>query len=203
MSTPPTDRFPDWRSLYEQQPAEKLPWFHEPLDPDLQVALDQLGVSAGTALDLGTGPGTQAIALARRGLEVTATDLSQAAIEQAAARAGEAGVEVSFLVDDVLDSRLEGRFEVIFDRGCFHVLPPGRRPDYVALLTRLCAPGGWLFLKCFSHEQPGTVGPYRFTPDEVREIFSPAFRAVSIQPTIYQGTLDPPPRALFCVLQPA
>ena len=38
-------------------------------------------------LDVGSGPGTQAIALARRGFRVTATDLSVAAVEGARQRA--------------------------------------------------------------------------------------------------------------------
>jgi hypothetical protein len=45
------------------------------------------------------------------------------------------------------------------------------------------------------------VGPYRFTPDEVEEIFGGSFKVRSVEETIYQGTLEQPPRALFSVLQ--
>ena len=50
------------------------------LDDELENALDELGLRGGNALDLSTGPGAQAIQLARRGFTVTATDISQAAI---------------------------------------------------------------------------------------------------------------------------
>ena len=46
-------------------------------DDDLRQALDQLGLRHGRALDLGSGPGTQAMQLAQRGFDMTATDISE------------------------------------------------------------------------------------------------------------------------------
>ncbi|WP_437569579.1 class I SAM-dependent methyltransferase [Sorangium sp. So ce542] len=194
--------FPDWQELYRTTPAERLPWYHAGLDPDLAQALERLQVARGRALDLGTGPATQAFALAERGFDVTGTDLSHAAVEQAAAQAAQRGAAVHFVQDDILDSRLGDRFDVVFDRGCFHVLPPDRRGDYVRALKRLVAPGGFFFLKCFSALEPWTEGPYRFTPEEIRAIFGAEFELLSSEETVYQGTLDPLPRALFSVLRP-
>ncbi|XXT18495.1 hypothetical protein WME94_50525 [Sorangium sp. So ce429] len=48
---------------------------------------------------------------------------------------------------------------------------PSRRGDYVSTLKRLVAPGGFFFLKRFSVQQPGDQGPYKFTLEELREIF--------------------------------
>lgn len=61
---------------------------------------DRTGLSNGSVLDLGTGPLTQAIALAERGFQVIAIDLSETAIHQAAAKANQKGLEVSFRQDD-------------------------------------------------------------------------------------------------------
>jgi methylase of polypeptide subunit release factors len=69
--------------LYREQKVESMPWFNPDLDPDLVLALNRLNLHTGTALDLGTGPGTQAIALAERGFKVTATDISATAVQQA------------------------------------------------------------------------------------------------------------------------
>jgi hypothetical protein len=62
-------------------------------------------------------------------------------------------------------------------------------------------PDGYLFLKCFSRLQPGEEGPYRFTPEQIREIFGSRLGVLSIKETVYQGTLDPLPRALFCTMR--
>jgi 2-polyprenyl-3-methyl-5-hydroxy-6-metoxy-1,4-benzoquinol methylase len=195
--------FPGWDERYQQQAVESMPWFYPELDDDLRQVLDQRGLHSGSALDLGTGPGTQAIQLARRGFDVTAADISEAAIRLAREKAEAEGHTVTWQQDDILSTRLTGPFDLIFDRGCFHVLPPERRPDYVATVAGLLKPGGYLFLKCFSHLQPGTQGPHRFTPEQIWWIFGSRLQVHSVNETVYQGTLDPLPRALFCVMQRA
>ncbi|HEU4410728.1 MAG TPA: class I SAM-dependent methyltransferase [Polyangiaceae bacterium] len=194
-------QFPAWEKLYQERAGETMPWYYAALDPDLDRALSAFGPRGGSALDLGTGPGTQAIALAERGFAVTATDVSAAAVEQARARAEARGLAVQFRQDDVLDSRLEGSFDFVLDRGCFHVIVPERRAAYVDAVRQLVAPGGFLFLKCFSAKQPGGLGPFRFAPEDIERIFGAAFAVRAIEETVYQGTLNPEPRALFCVLQ--
>lgn len=193
--------FPDWEQLYRNQDVESMPWFNLELDLDLDEALTNLNLQTGTALDLGTGPGTQAIALAERGFEVTATDLSETAIEKALAKAKEKGLDISFRQDDILNSKLDQKFDFVLDRGCFHVLPPEQRQNYIRVVDSLIKPKGYLFLKCFSHLETREAGPYRFTPEEIKDIFRSRFNVSSVKETLYYGTLEPLPRALFCVLE--
>ena len=193
--------FPGWEALYQQGAVEAMPWFYPELDDDLKQALDALGLQDGSALDLGTGPGTQAMQLASRGFDVTAADISEAAISRARDKAEAQGLAITWQQDDILSTRLAGPFDLIFDRGCFHVLPPERRQEYVNTVASLLKPGGYLFLKCFSHLQPGTQGPHRFTPEQIREIFGSRLQVRSVTETVYQGTLDPLPRALFCMVE--
>lgn len=194
-------QFPEWKQLYRDRPVEGMPWYYGALDPDLENALARHGVTSGAALDIGTGPGTQALALAERGYRVTGTDLAEAAVEQAAEKARERGLTVEFKADDILNTGLSGPFDFAFDRGCFHVLPVETRADYARTVAGLLGPGGYLFLKTFSVLQPGAIGPHRFTPDDIRSIFNGHFEIVSTAETVYQGTLDPLPRALFSVLR--
>ncbi|MBA3943726.1 MAG: class I SAM-dependent methyltransferase [Herpetosiphonaceae bacterium] len=192
---------PGWEAMYQHQAVETMPWFYPELDDDLQQALDQLDLRHGTALDLGTGPGTQAMQLARCGFDVTAIDLAESAIRLARENAQVQGLAINWQQDDILSPRLTHQFDLIFDRGCFHVLPPERRQDYVNTVAGLLKPSGYFFLKCFSHLQPGTQGPNRFTPDQIQELFARRLQLRSITETVYQGTLDPLPRALFCVMR--
>jgi len=178
-----------------------MPWFNPDLDPDLDQALTKLNLHTGTALDLGTGPGTQAMALAARGFKVTGTDISSTAIEKAQAVAKEKGLDILWRQDDILKSSLDQKFDVVLDRGCFHVFPPEQRQDYVRVVDGLIKPKGYLFLKCFSHLETREAGPYRFTPEEIKEIFNSRFNVLSVEQTVYQGTLDPFPHALFCIVE--
>jgi 2-polyprenyl-3-methyl-5-hydroxy-6-metoxy-1,4-benzoquinol methylase len=193
--------FPNWEQLYQEKPVETMPWFNPGLDPDLDEVLIVLGVTTGKFLDLGTGPGTQAIALAQRGFQVTATDLSTTAIQLAQTKAETLGLSITFRQDDILNSHLDHRFDLVLDRGVFHVFSPDLRPDYMTVISRLIKPNGYLFLKCFSSLEPREDGPYRFTPEDIHQIFGSLFTVHSVTETVYHGTLDPFPKALFCVLQ--
>ena len=78
--------FPDWETLYKNQEVECMSWFSESLDPDLELELDKMKIKKGSFLDIGTGPGTQAIKLFERGFDVTASDLSSTSIHKASVR---------------------------------------------------------------------------------------------------------------------
>ena len=140
----------------------------------------------GRALDLGCGPGRNAIFLAEQGFEVDAVDLSATAIEWARERARAAEVNVSLYCADAFTlEALTGPYHLIYDSGCFHHLPPHRRISYLALLERTLASGGFFGLSCFAAGSMGSelsdVDLYRqgqlhggvaYTPESLRWIFS-------------------------------
>ncbi len=194
-----------WEARYQETAADALPWFHAGLDPDIARALDELGLTGGRLLDLGCGPGTQAVALAGRGFEVTASDVSPSAVEGARARAEQAGAPVRFVVDDVLDSRLDGPFDIIVDRGVFHCFARDEeRQAYARHVARLLAPEGVLLLKCFHKKETREQGPpSRLDEADIRAMLGEHFRLMQSRETIFgpgQGN-DSPPKALFCILQ--
>jgi 2-polyprenyl-3-methyl-5-hydroxy-6-metoxy-1,4-benzoquinol methylase len=193
--------FPDWEKYYREEKVASMPWYHPAIDPDLEGALKRHKIRNGSALDLGTGPGTQALALASRGFNVTATDISATSVKNAQKKTKKRGLDIEFRQDDILETTLEKEFDFIFDRGCFHVIAPGKRKDYVGIIRGLIKPGGYLFLKCFSHLEKMKGGPYRFTQDEIKRLFRTHFKILSIEQTVYHGTLSPLPKALFCVLK--
>jgi SAM-dependent methyltransferase len=171
------------------------------LDPDLELELEKLKIKKGSFLDLGTGPGTQAIKLFERGFDVTAPDLSPTSIHKASVRYGDKmNYKIKFIVDDIINSHLSSnKFDFIFDRGCFHVIPPEKRSKYTEEVNRILKEGGLLFLKCFSEKEPlRDAGPYRFSHDMIKKIFEiSTFKIQSIRETVYPGTLNPLPKALL------
>jgi hypothetical protein len=61
-----------------------MPWYNENFDSDLERELDQRKIIANGKkfLDLGAGPATQAIWLAKRGFNVIGSDLSEASASE-------------------------------------------------------------------------------------------------------------------------
>ncbi|MFB7457918.1 class I SAM-dependent methyltransferase [Streptomyces sp. NPDC056188] len=201
-----------WDGFYADR-NRPVPFFADEPDENLVEWLERGLIGGRRALDLGCGPGRNALYLAERGFAVDAVDLSPQAIAWARERAREmglgetragetgsegagseeAGVEgtgagVRFLCQDAFGSAgspLTGPYDLVYDSGCFHHLPPHRRISHLALLDRVLAPGGHLALTCFAAGAMGCElsdaelyrtsrlhGGLAYTPDSLRRIFA-------------------------------
>ncbi|GFE12880.1 methyltransferase [Streptomyces glebosus] len=176
-----------WDGFYADR-DRAVPFFVAKPDEHLVSYLERGLIAPGRALDLGCGPGRNALHLASLGFEVDAVDLSPAAVAWAEDRAREAGAQVAFHCGDAFGpagDALSGPYDLIHDSGCFHHLPPHRRISYLALLDRLLAPGGHLVLTCFAaggmgselpdvefYRQSRLHGGLAYSPESLRRIFS-------------------------------
>ncbi|EQD66949.1 type 11 methyltransferase, partial [mine drainage metagenome] len=82
---------------WDQRFAER-PWISHP-DPLLTDVAGEL--APGRAIDLGCGPGRNAIWLAERGFQVTGVDASAVGLRQARERAAAAGVHLDLVLADL------------------------------------------------------------------------------------------------------
>ncbi|MGP8302033.1 class I SAM-dependent methyltransferase [Streptomyces inhibens] len=192
LFTPEADRWTAdaatwWDGFYSDR-SRPVPFFVAKPDESLASYLDRRLITPGRALDLGCGPGRNALHLASLGFQVDAVDLSPTAIAWGEERAREAGADIRFHCGDAFTltaAELGGPYDLIHDSGCFHHLPPHRRISYLRLLDRGLAPGGHLALTCFAAGEMGSELPdaafYRrsrlhgglaYTPESLRWIFS-------------------------------
>lgn len=190
-----------WEQLYRDQEVETMPWYSATLDSDFKKTLENMSINSEHILDLGTGPGTQAIALAKMGFKITATDISATAIEKAKVKSKQEGLDIDFFQDDIVNTKINDKFDFIFDRGCFHTLPPEKRDVYVKNVHGLLKTEGVLFLKCFSYKEKSDGGPYRFTPEQIEKYFHQHFKILSITDSIFKGNKKPLPKALFSIMK--
>ena len=158
-----TDRGAQWWDGFYADRGKGVPFFRPVPDESLVSwhADGRITVRPGArALDLGCGPGRNAVWLAEQGYRVDAVDLSPAALDWGRERAAQAGVEVDFVRGDVFAlPEPEVPYDLVFDSGCFHHLPPHRRISYRALLERALAPGGWFALSAFAAGEMGSEAP--------------------------------------------
>ncbi|MEU8825194.1 class I SAM-dependent methyltransferase [Streptomyces sp. NPDC048636] len=178
-----------WDGFYADR-SRPVPFFVAKPDENLVSYLDRGLIAPGRALDVGCGPGRNALELAARGFTVDAVDLSSEALAWAEDRAGEAGSGVRFHHGDVfelIEGGLGGPYDLVYDSGCFHHLPPHRRLSYLALLDRVLIPGGHFALTCFAagergmgselpdidfYRQSRLHGGLAYTAESLRWIFS-------------------------------
>ena len=150
----------DWWDGFYADRSRAVPFFAAKPDESLVGYLDQGLIRPGRALDLGCGPGRNAVHLAAAGFEVDAVDLSPAAVAWGEERARRAGVDVRFHCGNAFDpGLLTGPYDLVHDSGCFHHLPPHRRLSHLALLERVLAPGGHFTLTCFAEGAMGSELP--------------------------------------------
>lgn len=159
----------------------RTPWDSGITPPEVVDFLER--TRPGRALDLGCGTGTNAVALAQRGWEVTAVDFSARALGAARSKAARASVTVRFLRRDVtrLDD-LQGPFDFALDIGCFHALEPAARRPYAASLARLLPPGATSMLYAFLDPSDGWPAEA-----EVRAAFEPDFELSRLEHGEFDG----------------
>jgi len=195
------ETFPGWDDYYKETNVEEMPWYEKNLDHDLENEISSKNLNTGNFLDLGTGPGTQAIQLTKYNFEITATDISSNAIEKAKKLSN----EIHFLVDDILNSKLSDKeFDYVFDRGIFHIFDISQRPQYVKQIKRILNDNGILFLKCMSIDEknlPDDDMPHKLSKQEIIDSFDDDFDIQRIVHTVFLGAHELKPKALFAVLK--
>lgn len=129
----------DWDHRYRGEPV----WSGNP-NPGLVAEVAD--IAPGRALDVGAGEGGDAIWLAERGWQVTASDLSDRALDRLATEADRRGVKIECLTADA--TALDAFEPDAFDLVTAHYVPIPRSPDRrgVRNLIDAVAPGGTLLV---------------------------------------------------------
>jgi 2-polyprenyl-3-methyl-5-hydroxy-6-metoxy-1,4-benzoquinol methylase len=156
------------------------------------VLLAQENEIQGRVLDVGCGTGEHALYLAESGHEVWGVDSAPAAIEKAKAKAHERGLEVNFLVRDVMELKSLGRtFDSVIDCGLFHTFSDEERPVFVRSLATALRPGGTYHMMCFSEKEHSQGGPRRVSQAEIRHTFQDGWRINYIREARFESNIHP------------
>ena len=155
----------EWWDGFFADRSKPVPFFADRQDESLVEWFGAGLLAPGRVLELGCGPGRNAIYLAGQGCRVEAVDFSAGAIEWARQRAEAAGAAVEFRCCSIFDATFgEAAYDLVYDSGCFHHLAPHRRRDYVELVDRALKPGGRFGLVCFRPEGGSGLTDLRGVP---------------------------------------
>jgi SAM-dependent methyltransferase len=189
----------DWDAHYAE---DNLPWDSDEPDPALVATAEAGGIpTAGHALEIGCGTGTNAVWLAARGLDVLGVDVSPRAVERARARAGATAGANFAVLDFLVDDPPGGPFDLVFDRGCFHVFDePEARARFAARVAGLLVIGGrWLSLIGSTEGPSRDTGPPRRSAADIVGAVEPALEIVELRSIRFDVDLETPPAAWLCL----
>jgi 2-polyprenyl-3-methyl-5-hydroxy-6-metoxy-1,4-benzoquinol methylase len=178
-----------------QYAAGTAPWDIGGPQPEM-VKLEESGAFGHRVLDVGCGRGALSIYLAARGHQVLGIDGAAPAIECARAAAEGRGLDVVFVLGDVIETirHVHDPYDAAVDVGFFHALDDDARSSFVGELARVLAPGGLYAMLAFSERVPGAFGPRRVSADEIRSAFSaPQWRVRDIRPAELRSAMPQMP----------
>jgi SAM-dependent methyltransferase len=129
-----------------------------PTEPDPLLVEQASPLPAGRALDVGSGPGRNSLWLAGRGWSVTAVDASAVALDQAEARAQEAGLSLTTLLADVRSwTPPVASYELVVLANLH--FPAAELASLMQRLSDALVPGGHLFVVGHDLANLGKHGP--------------------------------------------
>ncbi|PLT28863.1 class I SAM-dependent methyltransferase [Peribacillus deserti] len=160
----------NWDTFYSDK-DRSIPFFVNYPDENLVNYFKQGILYPGKVLDLGCGPGRNALYLADKGCFVDAVDSSEEAINWGTERAKDRNIPVNFIHRNIFQLKVdEGTYDIVYDSGCFHHIPPHRRMSYLHLLKKALKPNGYFGLTCFI--PGGELGGAEISDYEVYRLWS-------------------------------
>ena len=171
--------------IWEQRYVDdQLPWDSGKPDVHLGRCIDEFSVKPGKALEIGCGTGTNVILLDALGFDVVGLDISPTAIERAAAKAREVGVDCQFLAAEFFTAPVPGGpFDFVYDRGFLHSFSEiSERARFAERVAELLETGGvWHSLIGSTDGPPRKVGPPRRSAADIVAAVEPHFEILSLK----------------------
>lgn len=153
-----------WDAVYGGKSPDRVSWYRPHLDRSLRF-LETAGIGRAAAIiDVGGGASTFVDDLIHRGYSnVTVLDLSQRALELAAARLGDRASAVTWICADVTQADLAAdAYDFWHDRAVFHFLTdPQARSRYVDAARKALRPGGTSSSRRSGHMAPRSAAGWR------------------------------------------
>ena len=143
-----------WETVFNTRAGDEVSW-HRATAATSRRLLGDVVRAGSSLLDVGAGTSILVDELVAEGLEVTALDVSAAALDQLESRLGPAARHVDFVCADLRTWQPTRTWDAWHDRAVFHfLLDTTDRDAYVAAATAAVTPGGVLVLGVFAPDGP-------------------------------------------------
>ena len=201
-----------WNSIFAN--ASSHPW-ESAVDHNIVDWFSKQNIVSGTVLELGCGADpVNAVWLQKRGLDVTAIDISDVAIISALSKTENSRIKLQ-ATDILKNSFEENNFDYVVDRGCFHTydFDGSLRHAFAKSVSKVLRPNGiWLSIsgRDFKSMSADTLSklsalnlsiiPHQLSVEDIVSSIDPYLSIVSINSTtmnLYNKTVDWPSRLVI------
>jgi len=194
-----------WDKVYGTKAPDQVSWFRPHLETSLAlIERATRGDRSSSIIDVGGGASTLVDDLIERGYEkVTVLDISQAALDVAQERLGNAARFVQWLNADVAQASVPARsFDVWHDRAVFHFLTkPEERLAYVRNVASAVREGGHVIVSTFGPEGPtkcSGLDVMRYDAESLHAEFGARFRLVESSKELHDTPFGTTQQFLYC-----
>jgi len=193
-----------WERVYNAKAPEQVSWFRPHLETSLALIERAATGNSASVIDVGGGASSLADDLIARGYRnVTVLDISQAALDSARRRMGEAAQSIRWLHGDVTQVRLPASsYDVWHDRAVFHFLTEtAQRRAYVRLAAQSVKPGGHVIVSTFGPEGPlkcSGLDVMRYDAQSLHKEFGARFHLVKSSKELHRTPFGTMQQFLYC-----
>lgn len=194
-----------WQNVYATKSPEQVSWFRAHLETSLAlIERATRGDCSSSIIDVGGGASTLVDDLITTGhRNVTVLDISQAALEFARKRLGDAAHSVQWVRADVTESSLPERsYDVWHDRAVFHFLrTPEHRLAYVHQVALAVKRGGHVIVSTFGPEGPtkcSGLDVMRYDAASLHRQFGETFKLVESSKEVHNTPFGTTQQFLYC-----
>ena len=168
-----------WENLHRNKFTD-VGWWQDREDLWLDLISDLQLPKESAIIDVGAGASLLLDALIDNGFSnLTALDISSAAISRLTERLGNSQVDIKFSVGDVLLFKASEKFRLWHDRAAFHFsLTSNEQNSYVRVAAESISVGGYLLIATFAPDGPeqcSGLPVFRHSKDSLAELFSTHF----------------------------
>jgi 2-polyprenyl-3-methyl-5-hydroxy-6-metoxy-1,4-benzoquinol methylase len=193
-----------WEKIYGTKAPDQVSWFRPHLQTSLTLIERAASDRSASIIDVGAGASTLVDDLIGAGYgNLTVLDISQAAIEVAKNRLGEASKSIRWLRADVTGGNFPAHaYDVWHDRAVFHFLTrPEERLAYVRNVAWAVKPGGHVIVSTFGPEGPekcSGLDVMRYDAESLHQEFGSRFRLVESSKELHHTPFGTTQQFLYC-----
>ncbi|MCC2668881.1 MAG: SAM-dependent methyltransferase [Armatimonadetes bacterium] len=195
-----------WEEVYSTKRETEVSWYQDKPTLSLALICEAARGTAARVIDVGGGASVLVDRLLGLGFpSPSVLDISEAALDQAKTRLGQAASQVTWLAGDITKVGVLGSFDVWHDRAVFHFLTLEEdRQAYLSLAARSIPAGGHLVLATFALDGPeccSGLSVCRYDAASLARAFVPFFRLVQAAEETHSTPWGASQKFVYCLFR--